>query len=64
MTFAATGDPNGPGLPAWPRFDANARDTVMMLGETIAAGGGPDRGGLDIYDRHYRAALPAASGSR
>jgi para-nitrobenzyl esterase len=63
VNFAATGDPNGPGLPPWPRFDANLRDTVMILGETIAAGSGPDSVGLDIYDKHYRVAVPAA-GSR
>ena len=30
--FAKTGDPNGAGLPAWPRFDA-AQPEVMQLGD-------------------------------
>jgi para-nitrobenzyl esterase len=64
VNFAATGDPNGPGLPVWPRFNENEGNTVMVLGETIAAGAGPDKAGLDIYDKHYRAALPTAPGTR
>jgi para-nitrobenzyl esterase len=34
VNFAARGDPNGPGLPAWPAFDPRA-DTVMELGERV-----------------------------
>lgn len=33
--FAAAGDPNGPGLPRWPRFDVASRIT-MELGDQIA----------------------------
>jgi para-nitrobenzyl esterase len=32
--FAATGNPNGPGLPPWPAFDAGSRLT-MELGELV-----------------------------
>jgi para-nitrobenzyl esterase len=29
--FVKTGDPNGPGLPAWPRYEAKAQDPLMRF---------------------------------
>ncbi|HEY6817561.1 MAG TPA: carboxylesterase family protein [Croceibacterium sp.] len=51
VNFARTGDPNGPGLPAWPAFAAG-RATVMQLGaETgpIALPGSDRLAALDGY---------------
>jgi para-nitrobenzyl esterase len=47
--FAANGDPNGAGLPPWPRYDA-ATDKIMIFGDTIGAGPVPDRDKLDFWD--------------
>ncbi len=54
VNFAKTGDPNGDGLPAWPVYKAGTNNAVMVLGETAAAGQGPDPAGLTLYDQHYK----------
>jgi len=52
-----SGDPNGPGLPAWPRFDARA-GTVMQLGEGWAPipVASPDK--IDFWKRFFATQSP------
>jgi para-nitrobenzyl esterase len=45
--FAATGDPNRKGLPAWPPYE-DARQLEMVFGDTIASGPIADRAGVDF----------------
>ena len=52
VNFAKTSDPNGPGLPHWPRFDP-AKDTIMNFTEQKGPVGGPDpwKAKLDVITK-------------
>ena len=50
IRFAATGDPNGPGLPAWPAFEPGS-DRYLELGDAVSVGHGLHVAGADLWDR-------------
>ena len=50
IRFAATGDPNGPGLPAWPAFEPGS-DRYQELGDAVSVGHGLHVAGADLWDR-------------
>ncbi len=52
VNFAKFGDPNGPGLPAWPRFSEET-PKVMHFRETATVGTVPDAGALEVLDRYF-----------
>ncbi|GAA3224004.1 carboxylesterase family protein [Pseudonocardia petroleophila] len=51
VRFAATGDPNGPGLPRWPSV-AESPDQVMGLGERSGMRPRPRADAVDFWLRH------------
>jgi para-nitrobenzyl esterase len=48
--FARTGDPNGKGLPEWPRFDKERE--LLHLDKTIEAGPDTERAQYEFLLRH------------
>src|SRR5581483_1076027 len=58
VNFAATGDPNGKGLPKWPVYDARG-DMSMEFGDSIGARGGINKAGIDLFERFHAAMKPA-----
>jgi para-nitrobenzyl esterase len=52
VNFARRGDPNGPGRPAWPRFDAKD-GLVLRLDDPIAPGAPPELATLKVFDGVY-----------
>jgi para-nitrobenzyl esterase len=54
--FARTGDPNGPGLPEWPRFDKSG--AILHLDSEITAGPDTTRPRYEFLLKNLPATLP------
>ncbi len=52
VNFATNGDPNGPGLPAWPVFDEKEQET-MCFDKTSGARPHPTLDKLKAFDVYY-----------
>ena len=52
VAFAATGDPNVPGMPRWDAYDP-ARDNHLAFGTTVQPGSGWRRPQLDFLDGYF-----------
>ena len=50
--FAKNGDPNGPGLPAWPVFNEREQKT-MFFDKTSGARPHPNLEKLEAFDAYY-----------
>ncbi|HVV94115.1 MAG TPA: carboxylesterase family protein [Hyphomicrobiales bacterium] len=53
VRFATAADPNGSGLPSWPRQDAGADNRLLIFGDRIAATTEPPSARLAVYDQVY-----------
>ncbi|HTW66352.1 MAG TPA: carboxylesterase family protein [Bryobacteraceae bacterium] len=53
VNFAATGNPNGGGLPDWPAYKAKGEEKAMVLGDTVEAGPAISPSMLAFYDSYF-----------
>ena len=53
VNFATKGDPNGPGLPAWPQLKDLSKDRVMVLGDTVQVEAAPPAEKLAFFNARY-----------
>jgi para-nitrobenzyl esterase len=52
VNFAAKGDPNGKGLPAWPVYN-DRKNERLVLGDKVEAGPGLTQAQIDFYQARY-----------
>ena len=57
--FAATGNPNGKGLPKWPGYDAKS-DPAMEFGDQIGVRHDVNKAALDFFDRFFASQVGTA----
>jgi para-nitrobenzyl esterase len=60
VNFARTGDPNGPGLQAWPFYDAS-KDESIVFGDDVKVESGINATGLDFFDTYNRSLRSSAA---
>jgi para-nitrobenzyl esterase len=61
--FAATGDPNHPGVPPWPSFDTTS-ERCLDIGREIKARDVPHRDRYEVFESSLKARLSAIQPTR
>ena len=61
--FAEAGEPNGPGLPDWPRH-GHGRPRYLVLDAAMGTARGPDLEGCDTFDAMWNEAYGLRSGAQ
>ena len=51
--FAANGDPNGKGLPAWPAYKEKTSERMMILGDKVEGASELDAARFAFFDAIY-----------
>jgi para-nitrobenzyl esterase len=59
VRFAATGDPNGGQLPAWPAY-SSGEEGFLEFGDTVRAGSGVRRDACELYEKLMATRLATA----
>ena len=63
VNFIAKGDPNGPGLPAWPQYKDMSKDKVMVLGDTVQVEATSPADKMEFFNARWRALLKPPTGT-
>jgi len=66
VNFAATGNPNGKGLPEWPAYSVKKGEKNIVLGDTVMVGPQIDPAMISFYDSYFakvRSELKPGAGS-